>query len=472
MKKTIIILSALIALVGCNKENTQPENAPNVFNITITREGDTKAVKANWENGDVVYVFFSTVAAPNYVKYTFDGTDWSNTKVGTFDITTAGYMTAIYLPYGNTETVSTDGTNFKFENTYTSYYLKAEKAPYTVSGGVVSGSLNMVVPDGFVQFAMPISGTVHDGFDVQFFRETAGAYTLKESHLTPCAFASVAADGTISNMTGVDYTAGKPITGYIYGGDINFSGILSSAGSPTDYEFNFVNNMGTVETYDDVTYILTGNKTIAARAAIKFPLISSSSWTVPEPGYVTVGTYKWAKWNVGATTETGYGDYFAWSEIYPRYRYLIEDYRGIVGDNNIDVAHDVAYQKLGENWQMPTKLQLNALLSKISSSTWMANYLGTGVNGYLIAPDTGFESEGSLFLPAAGVWYDMLHDAGDDGYYWSSAYSDADYVWEDYWYSINYNTYFAWNLYFSIHYDAVVYEDNRSIGFSVRPVHN
>lgn len=456
MKKTIIILSALIALVGCSKENTQPENTPNVFNITITHEGDTKAVKAGWEDGDVVYVFFSTVAAPNYVKFSYDGTDWSSTKMGTFDITTAGTMTAIYLPYGNTETVSTDGTNFKFENTYTSYYLKAEKAPYTVSGGVVSGTLSMVVPDGFVQFAMPISGTVH-GDAVQFFRETAGAYTLKESHLTPCAFASVAADGTISNMTGEDYTAGKPITGYIYGGDINFSGLLTP-GTAT-YSFQFVNNMGTVETYDDVTYILTGNKTIAARAAIKFPLISSSSWKVPVPEgptpYVTVGGFKWAKWNVGATTKTGYGDYFSWGAIYPQYKYK-GDYHESLGENDIDSAHDVANQKLGGDWHMPTKDQIEALSSKISSSTWRANYLETGVNGHLIAPDTGHESEGSLFLPAAGRWLDVLYSAGYYGGCWSSSYL---------------NTYNAWYLYFYDDFANVSYY-GRNFGYSVRPVHD
>lgn len=448
MKKTIIILSALIALVGCNKENTQPENTPNVFNITITREGDTKAVKADWENGDVVYVFFSTVAAPNYVKYTFDGTDWSNTKVGTFDITTAGYMTAIYLPYGNTETVSTDGTNFKFGNTYTSYYLKAEKAEYTVSGGVVSGSLNMTVPEGFVQFAMPISGTVH-GKAVQFFRETADAYTLKESHLTPCAFASVAADGTISNVAG--YKAGDPITGYIYGGDINFSGLLTPGTAM--YSFQFVNNMGTVATYDDVTYILSGTKTIAAKAAIKFPLISSNAWKVREPGFVTVGDIKWAKWNVGATTEVGFGDYYAWGAIYPQYKYEGGDYQESLGENNIDEAHDVAYQKLGENWQMPNQNQLTILKNKITSSTWVTNYNGSGVNGHLITADNGTDK---LFLPAAGYWGGVLYSAGGLGDYWSSTC---------------YESYNAWLLYF--YFDSAYVDyllDGRVAGYSVRPV--
>ena len=453
MKKTIIILSALIALVGCNKENTQPENTPNVFNITITREGDTKAVKTGWEDGDVVYVFFSEVAAPNYVKYTFDGTDWSNTKVGTFDITTAGYMTAIYLPYGNDETVSADGTNFKFGNTYTSYYLKAEKAKYTVSGGVVSGTLNMTVPDGFVQFAMPISGTVN-GKATQFFRETAGAYTLKENHLTPCAFASVAADGTISNVEG--YNAGDPITGYIYGGDINFSGLLTPV--TATYSFQFVNNMGTVATYDDVTYILSGTKTIAAKAAIKFPLISSNAWKVLAPEFVTVGGINWAKWNVGATTEEGFGDYFAWGAIYPQYRYSEADYKESTISEDLDgdnIIYDVAYQKLGGDWHMPTKVQLEALSSKINiptSCTWVDDYNKSGVCGYLITADNGTDK---LFLPVAGSWNHMF--SLGDGYYWSSAYAGTDY---DY----------AWGLVFNSLFGMVGYND-RYPGYPVRPVH-
>ncbi len=453
MKKTIIILSALLALAACNKENTRPESTPTVFNITINRADDTKAAKAAWENGDVVYVFFSTVAAPNYLKYTYDGSAWSNTKVGDFEITEAGKMTAIYLPYGNAETVSADGTSFKFGNTYTSYYLKAEKADYTVSGGVVSGTLDMTAPDGFVQFAMPITNG-----SIQFFRETAGAYTLKEANLTPCAFASVAADGTISNKTG--YNAGDPVTGYFYGeGDartINFSGILSSTGTATDYAFTFVNNMGNAETYDDVTYTLSGNKTIAAKAAIKFPLISSSAWKVPEPGYVTVGGIKWAKWNVGATSEEGYGDYFAWGATYPQYKYEIGDYQEGSISADLTDAKDVAYKKMGDNWHMPTESQLRSLKNKISSSTWVTDYEGSGVNGHLIAPDSGHESEGSLFLPAAGYWREILSSSvGSQSLFWSVHGSEG----------------FAYILSFSNHVTdyTITYAYP---GVSVRPVHN
>lgn len=459
MKKTIIILSALIALVACNKENTRPETTPTVFNITINRADDTKAAKTAWENGDVVYVFFSTVAAPNYLKYTYNGSAWSNTKVGDFDITEAGKMTAIYLPYGNSETVSADGTSFKFGNTYTSYYLKAEKADYTVSGGVVSGTLDMTAPDGFVQFAMPITNG-----SIQFFRETAGAYTLKEANLTPCAFASVAADGTISNKTG--YNAGDPVTGYFYGeGDartINFSGILSSTGTATDYAFTFVNNMGNAETYDDVTYTLSGNKTIAAKAAIKFPAISSSAWTVPAPTYVEINGVKWATCNIGATTPGGYGDYFAWGATYPQAKYEESDYRESSISANLTLANDVASQKLGSDWHMPTHYEISRIIDDYGDPadgvtwTWISNTATYGTVGYEVYLTS--DTSKKIFLPAAGGWYDGLEEAGSDGYYWSSEYNIYSYE-------------YAWRLSFS---SSGQHKGNglRYYGQSVRPVHN
>lgn len=310
----------------------------------------------------------------------------------------------------------------------------------------------MKVPDGFVQFAMPLTnGTT------QFFRETAGAYTLKEAYLTPCALASVDKDGNIINKTGADYAAGKPVTGYIYDDgnakSINFSGILSSIGAATDYAFEFVNNIGTATTNDDVTYTLSGNKTMAAKAAIKFPLISSSAWKVKKPGFVTVGGVKWAKWNVGATTEEGYCDYFAWGAIYPQFEYLTSNYQEGSISGDLDATHDVAFQKMGSEWHIPTKNDLEILKARISSTTWKNNYNGTGVNGHLITADNGTDT---LFLPAADYWGGALYMAGGYGDFWSSTYV---------------NTQDTWTLSFADR-DPVVNCSYRDGGLSVRPVRN
>ena len=472
MKKTMIVLSAVLALVACNKvETEQPTAKEYTYDITITRADDTKAVKADWENGDVVYVFFSNVAAPKYLKFTYNGTAWTRAQYNgdseeAFDYPASGTMTAIYLPYGNDAVVSADGTSFRFNKSYTSYYLKAEKAPYTVSGTVVSGTLSMEAPEGFVQFAMPMSGEVNSTATT-FFRTTnpsnsqAITYTLSDSNIKPVSFTSVSADGTVSQ----DETAaaGAPITGYIYGGDINFSGVLSASanGSAADYAFTFVNDNGTAETYDDVTYLLSGNKTLSFKDAIKFPAISSSAWKVPEPSYVEINGVKWATCNIGATTPGGYGDYFAWGATYPQAKYESADYRESSLSANLSDANDVASKKLGSDWHMPTEVEIKSIFNTSNHTiadgvTWdwisdTATYGTVGYEVYLTSDDSK-----KIFLPAAGYWGDELSSAGGYGNCWSSEFNNSD------------------NAYNLLFYDGCQDWDfnYRYYGRSVRPVHN
>lgn len=469
MKKTMIVLSALIALVACNKvETEQPTAKEYTYDITITRADDTKAVKSNWDNGDVVYVFFSNVAAPKYLKFTYNGTAWTRAQYNgdseeAFDYPASGTMTAIYLPYGNNAVVSADGGSFKFDKTFTSYFLKAEKAAYTVSGTTVSGTLNMVAPEGFVQFAMPLSGEVNST-PTTFFRTTnpsnsnAITYTLSDNNLKPVSFASVAADGSITVTEGAE---GDAITGYIYGDDINFSGVLKSTsnGTAADYEFTFVNNNGTAETIDDVTYRLSGNRKLSYKDAIKFPTIDNSAWKVPAPSYVEINGVKWATCNIGATTPSGYGDYFAWGATYPQAKYDESDYRegAINADLTTVTDKDVASQKLGSEWHMPTLDEIQKLLDtdKVTWS-WTAE---NGVNGNRVSDKTNTSE--TIFLPAAGFWgYEGgLQCAGNGVNYSSSKFISSGSA-----YCIGFVVFDYGRQDWSSYY--------RFGGLSVRPVHN
>lgn len=436
MKRIVLFLTAALALYACSKEMpvpTETETPKMVFNISVNRlDGQatstlqaseaTKAVKSSWEQGDVVFVFFSTVPSPKFLKLSFDGVVWtSETYNGSstedFSITEDGVMSAIYLPYGNDEVVSADGTSFKFAHTYTSYYLFSEKTPYTVSGNTINGVLDMTTPEGFVQFSMPNYGT--DVPSEGYFLEVANRLTLSESHIKPLSFSSVSKDGTVSNIIGNN---GDPITAYYYIADastyryehyINFSGILDASVKDvsTDYTFSLVNNRNTAEEYDDATYLLSGTKTMTYGSAFRFPLVSSSSWKVPEPQWVEINGVKWGKWNVGASSIGGYGDYYSWGDSYPKAHYGQSDgyYKNNYLSVNLSGDKDVATMKLGEGWHIPSEADFNSIYDTVNDTvrdgvTW--NWISIeqlevyGVNGFEIYP-TG-HPEQKIFIPISG----------------------------------------------------------------------
>lgn len=469
MKKIIILcIAALFAVVSCNKEKVEPnqELTQITFNLNASHpdEADaTKAVKTGWEEGDVIFVFFSGTAAPKYLEMKREGGAWVFESKNGLALRngTKGTMRAIYLPFGSDVTVGKDGYNYTFSRTDYTYYLTAT-LPYTVEGGVVSGTFNMSWPIGFVQFSMPIT----DGINT-FFREGAGQYTLSESHITPTGIASISSDcSTINHST---RTPAEGMVGYYYGTGsdkcILFSGVLAAGARGTEipYAFTFVNNNCTGDTYDDATYYLSGTKTWYTgddlKRAIKFPYISSSSWTVLEPDFVTVGGSMWAKWNVGATAVEGYGDYFSWGAIYPQYKYELEDYTVGLIRADLDSAHDVACQKLGSSWRMPTRSEIIALESRVTSGTWTTV---NGVNGWLIPADPGHESEGSLFLPATGYWDNELITPNEFGGFWSRTFNHA-------------STQARADVVCAFDFDAssayFTDEDEASYGASIRPVH-
>lgn len=469
MKKTVIILSAVLALVACNKEtpanlNEGPIDASKVvFNFNVNYPSDTKAVKPGWEAGDKVFIFFDGVTT-GYVSTSFNGSAWTPTYNGSGVLSASGTLTAVYLPYGSSATPSYS-SSWTFDTSYSAYYMVAEKVDYTISNtsdvATLSATLNMVAPEGFVQFAMPLSGTVNETATT-FFRTTSTyTYTLSDSHIKPVSFASVAGDGTITTTEG---SYGAAITGYVYGGDINFSGVLNSSfnGIETTYAFTFKNDNGTIYDYDDVTYLLSGIKTFSYKSAIKFPAISSSAWKVPAPSYVEINGVKWAKWNIGATAEGGYGDYFAWGATYPQAKYEISDYREFSISGNLPTGKDVACQKLGTtDWHMPTEEDINSIFNTSTGNpadgvtwSWISNTSTYGTTGYEVYLTS--DSSKKIFLPAAGYWNDVLGSAGVLSGYWSTKFYDAG------------NCYY---LYF-LNGSQSWLNSGRIYGLPVRPVHN
>ena len=99
--------------------------------------------------------------------------------------------------------------------------------------------------------------------------------------------------------------------------------------------------------------------------------------------------------------------------------YNSSDSRYMGEESPLGTAKDAAYQ-VNNDWHIPTKAQLDALISVTNTTAarktgWTT--IGGDNSGYLI---TSKVNGISLFFAAAGYYNWSFHDAGNRGLYWSS----------------------------------------------------
>jgi hypothetical protein len=158
---------------------------------------------------------------------------------------------------------------------------------------------------------------------------------------------------------------------------------------------------------------------------------------------------KWATMNVGASSETDYGNYYMYGKGSRTYNSTDTPYAGTEDPLNSSV--DTATQVWGGSWHMPTDAQMQELTAN-TTYQWVTNYKGSGINGGTFTATNG----AVLFIPAAGAYWEdgSLNNVGTEGCYWGSSYR---------------GTIFGGGLFF---YDGNknVGMTDRSKGLSVRPV--
>lgn len=130
----------------------------------------------------------------------------------------------------------------------------------------------------------------------------------------------------------------------------------------------------------------------------------------------------WATCNVGASSPSDYGDYFAWGETTTKSSYTHDNsrtYNMEMSDISGDLRYDAATANWGKGWRMPTYDELRELASYQCKWQWTSQ---GGHKGYRVTGPNG----NSIFLPAAG-WRGSLNDAHESphgvgmyGQYWSS----------------------------------------------------
>ena len=170
----------------------------------------------------------------------------------------------------------------------------------------------------------------------------------------------------------------------------------------------------------------------------------------PEPKPVTVDvvdlglSVKWATCNLGATTTNPAGDQYAWGETANKTDYTWETYKFYSVDETagpqlakyntdatlgtpdnllgLEAEDDVATQKLGADWRIPTIDDWDELASYCE---WVWTTDENGVKGYKVTSLIDGYTENSIFLPATGSYYKNSLRQPEAGYYWSSTQGTA-----------------------------------------------
>lgn len=166
---------------------------------------------------------------------------------------------------------------------------------------------------------------------------------------------------------------------------------------------------------------------------------------------------KWANCNVGASTSTVYGNYYAWGETTTKTTYNSSSYTYTSNPTTLPSTADAATVNWGAGWRMPTKAEFEELNNNCTKIWTTKN----GVNGCLFSGP----NNSTIFLPAAGFRHNMVGtssetpiSAGTLCRYWSSTLDIG-------------NSLSAWLLEFDSD-DAccMIESEYRSDGFSVRAV--
>jgi len=196
MKKIFILISmlAVAILAACNREQLAPEEPEGIdlrdysFNITVNRpdvfEADankeTKGVKTDWEVGDRIFL----ISPDEYgfsngclcFSITYDGTKWNLEDSDWKFFNNNGYyiyaINAVYFPYEIETLIGGTGVslgNLMYENIKRTYHLEDSEAAFIIDRDnlVVSISLNMTLPDGYVQFFIPDDNPVDGKYALQ-----------------------------------------------------------------------------------------------------------------------------------------------------------------------------------------------------------------------------------------------------------------------------------------------------------------
>ena len=174
--------------------------------------------------------------------------------------------------------------------------------------------------------------------------------------------------------------------------------------------------------------------------------------------YVDLGLpsgLKWAKCNIGASSEADYGVFFSWGETsgvsgslvgkysdenysWATYKYCNGTEKTLTKYNNkssygtvdnkttLETVDDAVTQIMGSDWRIPTEAEFQELLDN-TDYEWIEDFNGTGVNGRKFTSKT--DTSKYIFIPAAGYCGNgSVRTVGDYSVVWSSSLYDSSFA--------------------------------------------
>ena len=271
---------------------------------------------------------------------------------------------------------------------------------------------------------------------------------------------------SITNITETSAEAGGDVISD--GGEtVTSRGIcLSKEPNPTIDDSFISNGDGTGEFIIEITglepgttyYVrafATNSKGTAYGDEVSFTTIVPDDGTINGYEYIDLGLpsgVKWATHNVGASSPSEAGNYYAWGEIVTKSEYTEANcttYQLNMENISGNPQYDVAAAEWGASWRIPTKEEFEELLNNCTWQWEVVNGVGckkiTGPNGNYI------------HLPISGYKYGSAAYMQDFGYYWTSTPIE---MYEN----------FSYDFLFDMEYNLTMGFDDRCYGQTIRPV--
>lgn len=479
-----------------------------------TGAGATRSVEEGWKDGDRIYLLlkdkngdnvqahvtydasiaswgqieydgykdYLTCTTPRTVEaYFFDGTAsvtnshvTFNSGTGIYACTNGEYtypsdgdleVSVSLVPYtGRIRFTGTSGTSFSLGGmtTYTSFSRttgQLTKTTADVSTSVQSSGYTPYIYGVFSDSTEPSFVVKIDGVVLKTVFDSS-TKVLQVGHsgymAVPTADShrgwkmGVAATGITLNKSSLSMNKNETVTlrATITPSDATFAEVVWSSSKTS---------VATVSADGVVKAIDSGTATITATVK-DFPSVKATcSVTVVDANrhdYVDLGLTSgtlWATMNVGATSVSDYGDYFAWGDVtgydsgkdtfsWSNYKYCNGSYDSMTKyctsysygnvDNKteLELSDDAARQNWGGSWRMPSVAQFVELYNECTW-TWTTQY---GVSGYRVSSK---KNANFVFFPAAGYRESSLSGEGWSGYYWSRSLIESNYA-----YGLNFNS--------------------------------